>query len=479
MEKRIVIAGGGISGLSAAYYVNKWCQSMEIDANIILVEKSNALGGKIRTSRKDGYVIEQGPDSFLGRKLPIIRLIHELGMESELVGTDPAAKSNYILHDGKLAKMPKGLSYGIPTEVGPFIKTGLISMKGKIRAAGDLFLPRKREAGDEALGSFISRRLGNEVLDQLVEPLLAGIYAGDTESLSLLSTFPQFSEMEQKYRSLILGMLAQKKAPRKTQAAPLPFELPPIVQKSFFLSLRNGLSSLVERLEQELVASGVQIQKGCGVRKVLREANEYRITLENDQSLAADGVILALPSYESYKLLGGLPEADGLEKTPYVTVANVVFGYQKDALDIDLKGSGFVVPRSEGRFITASTWVSSKWPHTAPQDKVLLRGYIGRLGAEAPVAWSDSQLADGVQQELKAIMGIEAQPEFALTTRWNNAMPQYTVGHLERVHNLRVALAKQYPQLLVCGSGYNGVGIPDCIGQGEEVARQLAASFRH
>lgn len=451
---------------------------MDIHADIILAEQSTVLGGKIRTTHKDGYVMEQGPDSFLGRKLPIIRLIHELGMEGELVGTDPAAKNNYILHDGKLAKMPKGLSYGIPTEVGPFVKTGLISLKGKIRAAGDLFLPRKHKAGDEALGSFIRRRLGSEVLDRLVEPLLAGIYAGDTESLSLLSTFPQFSEMEQKYRSLILGMLAQKKAPRTTQAAaPLPFELPPIARKSFFLSLSNGLSSLVERLEQELAASGVQIQKGCGVQQILREGDEYRIKLGDGQSLAADGVILALPAYESYKLLGGLPEADGLEKTPYVTVANVVLGYRKDALDIDLSGAGFVVPRSEGRFITASTWVSSKWPHTAPKDKVLLRGYIGRLGAEAPVEWSDSQLAEGVQQELKTIMGIEAQPDFALATRWKSAMPQYTVGHLERVHRLRAALERQYPRLLVCGSGYDGVGIPDCIGQGEKAARRLAASL--
>lgn len=340
-----MIAGGGISGLSAAYYLNKWCRSKDIPVNIILAERSTVLGGKIRTTRKDGYVIEQGPDSFLGRKLPIIRLIHELGMESELVGTDPAAKSNYILHNGKLEKMPKGLSYGIPTEIGPFVSTGLISLKGKVRAAADLFLPRKQEAGDKALGSFISRRLGSEVLDRLVEPLLAGIYAGDTESLSLLSTFPQFSEMEQKHRSLILGMLAQKQASRKTRAAaPLPFEIPSIARKSFFLSLRNGLSSLVERLEQELTASGVQIQKGCGVQEIVGgcKGDDYRITLEDGQTIAADGAILALPAYECYKLLGEIPEAKGLEKTPYVTVANVVFSYQKDALDVDLSGSGLL-----------------------------------------------------------------------------------------------------------------------------------------
>jgi oxygen-dependent protoporphyrinogen oxidase len=235
----------------------------------------------------------------------------------------------------------------------------------------------------------------------------------------------------------------------------------------------------VERLEQELNASGVQILKGCGVQEIvqLSKGDDYRITLEDGQTLAADGAILALPAYESYKLLGGVPEAEGLKKTPYVTVANVVFGFRKEALDADLSGSGFVVPRSEGRFITASTWVSSKWPHTAPQDKVLLRGYIGRLGAEAPVEWSDSQLAEGFRQELNSIMGIDAEPEFALATRWKKAMPQYTVGHLERVHRLRTALEKQYPRLLVCGSGYDGVGLPDCIGQGEETARRMMASF--
>lgn len=198
--KKIVVIGGGITGLSAAYYIMKRFEARQMRANITLVEKSSELGGKINTLHRSGYVIERGPDSFLARKLPIIALTRELGLEEELTATNPLARSNFILRKGKLHPMPLGLVLGIPTKMTPFMKTGLISPLGKLRAAVDLLLPARRGMGDEALGSFIKQRLGREVLDNITEPLLAGIYAGETRNLSLQATFPQFKQMEEKHR---------------------------------------------------------------------------------------------------------------------------------------------------------------------------------------------------------------------------------------------------------------------------------------
>ncbi|GIP20990.1 protoporphyrinogen oxidase [Paenibacillus sp. J22TS3] len=466
--KRIVIIGGGISGLSAAYYLKERFKDKGVPLKLTVAEQSDRLGGRIRTLRQDGYVIETGPDSFLGRKVAALHLAKSLGLEEELTGTNPLARTNYILHRGKLHTMPAGLALGIPTRVGPFIKTDMISLAGKARAAMDLLLPRRKTVGDEALGAFIERRIGREVLERLVEPLLAGIYAGDTGNLSLQATFPQFHDIERKYRSLILGMIAGRTAPTKTG----PEELPEIAKRSMFLTFKNGLSTLVEKLEEEL--SGATILKNCGVRSVLRYENGYRVTLENGEVCETDGIVMALPAYACGRLLEPFSAADVFDSIPYVSVANVALGYRAEELQHDLKGSGFVIPRTEGRMMTACTWTSSKWLHTAPKGKVLLRAYIGRAGAEASATMDDRETVARVREELKEIMGITAKPELAVVSRLPESMPQYRVGHKERIGHLREALESRYPGVLICGSGYDGVGIPDCIQHGKAAADHMA-----
>lgn len=470
LPRRIAIVGGGITGLSAAFYTKKWFEEISCPVEITLIEKSHALGGKIRTKHRDGFIIEQGPDSFMARKMPVIALTRELGLEDELVATNPKAKTNYILHKGKLHQMPLGLVLGIPTQLTPFIGTGLISPLGKARAALDLLLPKKKSTGDESLGGFIQRRMGREVLEHITEPLLAGIYAGDTQSLSLKATFPLFHELEQKHRSLILGMLAGKKKNREIKG------LPKIAQKSMFLTYKRGLSTLVERLADVLEL--IHTILGKGVTEIIKQDSSYQLRLDEGTELQVDGLILALPTYQAAELLPQLPSLKWLQQIPYVSVANIVLAFEKKDIDFPLNGSGFVVPRSEGRTITACTWTSSKWLHTAPDRNVMLRTYVGRAGSEGWVKLSDTELLAEVRKDLLELMGITARPIFHEITRLKQSMPQYPVGHLEQLKQLRHELEGEWPGIFLCGAGYEGVGIPDCIQQGKQAAEQLASFMK-
>lgn len=474
----VVIAGGGVTGWSAAFYISRLFRENALPVRITLVEKSGQHGGKVHTLRRDGFVIEKGADSFLARKLPIIHLTRELGLEAELTATNPKAKKTYILYRGRLHPMPPGLVLGIPTELAPFMKTGLISPLGKARAALDLVLPKRKEEGDESLGSFLTRRLGREVHDHIAEPLLAGIYAGDTHALSLRATFPQFHGVEQKYGSLIRGMMASR-----NPAAESP-ELPEAAKGSLFLTYKNGLSSLIEALMK--ACPDTALLEGQAVEKLERlqsdshEAAEgYAVSLSSGERLRADAVVLALPLPAAGALLPDIAAMRHLEKTPYVSVANAILAFRAQDLQVRLDGSGFVVPRKEGRFITACTWTSAKWLHTAPEGHVLLRAYVGRSGDEEGVSLPDEELVRRVRADLRDIMGIQADPLFYEVTSLKHSMPNYQVGHLEHVRSLREELSQQMPGVYTCGAGYLGVGIPDCVRQGKETAEQLLQACLH
>ncbi|MBW7475251.1 protoporphyrinogen oxidase [Paenibacillus oenotherae] len=466
--RRIVVIGGGITGLSAAYYTMKRCEELQIPVDITLIEKERELGGRINTLHRSGYMIEKGPDSFLARKLPMIDLSRELGLEDELAATNPQARTNYILHKGKLQPMPLGLVLGIPTKVTPFLKTGLLSPLGKLRAAMDLLLPAGKGMGDEALGSFIKRRLGKEVLANITEPLLAGIYAGETQNLSLQATFPQFKQMEEKHRSLILGMLAGSKLPPPQSGG-----LPEIARHSMFLSYKGGLMTLVNRLREALAS--VRIIEGHGVERMEGWDGRYELIMNQGQRLQGDGIIMALPSFAAAKLLPELPASSWLEQIPYISVANIALAYRREEVPFPLNGSGFVVPRREARMMTACTWSSSKWPHAAPADGILLRTYIGRSGSQDWLQLSDTELIAAVRRDLRDLMGITSEPCFYEITRCVRSMPQYGVGHLERLQEARTQLKSKRPGVLICGAGYDGVGLPDCVQQGKRAAVEMAA----
>jgi oxygen-dependent protoporphyrinogen oxidase len=467
--KRVVILGGGITGLSAAFYVQKLFREHKQLVSITLVEQNEALGGKVSTLHKEGFVIEKGPDSFLARKMPMIELTRELGLEDQLVPTNPQAKKTYILHQGRLHRMPPGLVLGIPTLILPFLKTGLLSLKGKARAGLDLLLPPRKVPEDESLGGFLERRLGREILENIAEPLLAGIYAGDTRKLSLQATFPQFQAAEQRFGSLIKGMIANKKNAAPVNHAPLQ------AKNSMFLSYRNGLQTIIDGLIDSL--NEVQLLTGHTATSIDNAAQSYEVSLDNGKIITADAIIVALPAFAAAKLMPQIPKVKALMQIPYVSVANVILAFDRKTIGHDLDGSGFLVPRNEGRFITACTWTSAKWKHTAPDEKALVRCYVGRSGDQIWTELSDEEIVQRVRRDLKEIMGIVVEPSFYEVTRLLHSMPQYPVGHLQTIKEARQQLKEVMPEVFLSGAAYEGVGLPDCIQQGKEAAQQVMNSL--
>ncbi|MBP2112890.1 MULTISPECIES: protoporphyrinogen oxidase [Paenibacillus] len=470
--RKVVIIGGGLSGLSAAFYIRKFYREAAVQPEITLIEKDKVLGGKIETLHRDGFVIEKGPDSFLARKTAMVDLARELELDHELVSTNPNAKKTYILQRGKLHPMPAGLVLGIPTELKPFLKSGLVSFGGKMRAMMDFVLPPRRSAEDESLGDLIERRLGTEVLENMTEPLLAGIYAGDMRKISLQATFPQFGEVERQYGSLIRGMTTGRK----------PVETHTGTKKSAFLTFRQGLQSLVHALIHELQdvrqltgtgAKSIRVLGGAGSSGAAR----YEVELEGGELLEADDIYITVQNFAAAELLRPHVDVSALDAVNYVSVANVVLAFTRQDIVTEYDGSGFLVPRKEGRNITACTWTSTKWLHTSPDDKVLLRCYVGRSGDEQNVELPDDALAELVRKDLKEIMGITAAPLFTEITRLRSSMPQYPVGHPGRIAGLRSELAQKLPGVYAFGAGYDGIGMPDCIKQAKLTAETAAASL--
>lgn len=467
-KRRVVVIGGGLTGLSAAFYIRKHYREAGVEAQITLVEKSSSMGGMIQTLHRDGFVIEKGPDSFLARKTAMVDLAKELEIDHELVSQNPESKKTYIMQRGKLHPMPAGLVLGIPTELAPFLRSGLVSPQGKLRALMDFFIPPRRSSEDESLGYMIERRLGPEVLENLTEPLLAGIYAGDMRKLSLQATFPQFGAVERDYGSLIRGMMTGRK-PAETHTG---------TKRSAFLTFRQGLQSLVHALVHDL--HDVKQLLNTGVQSFEKHDEgeaRYQVHLDNGESLAAEDIIVTVPAFAASPLLKPHVDTSALDAINYVSVANVVLAFQKKDVEHVFDGSGFLVPRKEGRNITACTWTSTKWLHTSPDDKVLLRCYVGRSGDEQNVELPDDVLTDLVLKDLHETMGVDAVPIFTEITRLRKSMPQYPVGHLQHIAALRQELGDKLPGVYVAGAAYEGVGLPDCIKQAKEISMQAAAAL--
>ncbi len=454
--KKIVIIGGGIAGLAAAYRVQEEI-SKGASYECVLLEDSENFGGKISTHRFDGFIVERGPDSFISQKPWAIELCKKIGIGDSLVGTNPDHPKTYVYTGKRMVTMPDGLSLMIPTKFMPFVFSPLFSWPGKIRMGMDLILPKKEDESDESLASFIKRRLGNEALKKMAEPMLAGIYASDPKTMSINSTFPMFVQTERKYRSLILGMLAQKRnAGNRNNVGgnkPKPFSL--------FMTLKNGLGEMVDALIEK--CPNIKFRSGTRVLGVTRDGG-WKVELEGGETLRADAVICAAPAKASARLIKNTAPsvAELLDRIQYVSTATVSIAYKKEGFTHPLDGFGFVIPRAEHRKILACTWTSSKFPERVPEGFVMLRCFVGGATREELAEQDVDSIAAMVRQELKDIMGIDQEPEFLRVYHNRKSNVQYHVGHAELVESINKEL-QAHPGLFLAGSAYTGIGIPDCI----------------
>jgi len=467
VNQKVVIIGGGIAGITTAYYLQKKAREQGLNIDCQLLEASHKLGGKIQTTKRDGFVIEKGPDSFLARKQSASRLAKEVGLADKLIAN--TSGKSYVLVRDKLHPMPGGAIMGIPTQIAPFVTSGLFSPVGKLRAGLDFVLPRSEKKGDQSLGEFFRRRLGDEVVENLIEPLLSGIYAGDIDQLSLMTTFPQFHQVEQKHRSLILGM--KHSAPSKQ-----PRTKTPAKKQGMFLTVSTGLQSFVDAVEAKLNQGSVKM--GIRVEHIEKGDSNYQLTLSNGTTMSADSVVVATPHGAASSMFSQYPFLDSFKEMPSTSVATVAMAFPESAIKNDIDGTGFVVSRNSDYTITACTWTHKKWPHSTPKGKVLLRCYVGRAGDEAIVEQSDDEIIKVVLDDLNKTMNISSSPEFSIVSRWKEAMPQYTVGHLERLQAIDQAMQNELPGVFLAGASYRGLGIPDCIDQGEEAVEKVLSFLK-
>ncbi|GIW01023.1 protoporphyrinogen oxidase [Roseiflexus sp.] len=459
-QPHIVVVGGGISGMSAAYELGRATRDGAPPVMVTLIEREARLGGKVVTERNGPFVIEGGPDSFMAQKPWAAELAREIGLGDELMVASPMRRTTWVLIRGRPQPLPEGMLLIVPTRIAPFAFSPLISPLGKLRMALDLFVPARRDDGDETLADFIRRRLGNEALDRLAEPILSGIHSAECERQSILATFPRFRELEKRHGSLIRGMLAARRTASPSSA-----------HQSPFMTLRGGMGTLVERLEQRLTARILTNRRVMALTCDTTAARPYRLWLDDGATLDADAVILATPSYAAADLVGAsFPAlADALRAVRYVSTATVSMVYRRSEVGTPLDGYGLVIPRSEQTWINACTLSSVKFRHRAPDEYLLLRCFVGGSRRPELLARDDDDLVRLAQSDLRAVLGITAAPLLTRVYRWHNGNPQYDVGHLERI----AALEALCPAgLLLAGAAYRGVGVPDCIKQGREAARR-------
>lgn len=451
----VAVVGGGITGVAAALAAAEHPSGVEV----VVLEASDGLGGKIRTTGVAGMEVEAGPDAFLARVPHAVDLCRRLGLEEELVS--PATGRAWLWVRGRLRPLPAGLVLGVPSDLWAVARSGIVSPPGLARAALDLVLPSTARAGDRSVGDIVTRRFGHEVLDRLVDPLLGGIHAGRADMLSAEATAPQLAAAG-RARSLLRVLRSQ---PPAGDGRPV------------FLAPRRGLGAVVEAAGRRLAELGADVRTGTPVTGLTRRDGRWRLDT-GGPALTADAVIVCLPAPAAASLLRPCaPDAAReLDTVLHASVAVTTLAYAPSAAPGPLDGSGFLVPRSEGRLMTAATWLSSKWAHLARPDVVLIRASAGRLGDDRAAGMDDGELISALHGELSDAMGLKGRWFDASVTRWPSAFPQYTVGHLARVERIERAVAS-LPGLAVAGAAYRGVGIPACIASGTAAAVAVVSAL--
>jgi oxygen-dependent protoporphyrinogen oxidase len=473
--RRIVVVGGGITGLAAAHAALARARELRREVTVTVLERSSRFGGIIATESAGGFLLDGGPDSWVASKPAATALARELGLGGDLVGTNEAARRYYVAWKGRLHVVPDGLVLGVPTRLAPLARSRLFSWRGKLRMAMEALVPARRDdaRGDESIADFARRRLGREAAERLVAPLLGGISAGEANDLSVRSAFPQLVAMEREQGSLVRGMREQRRA--REAASRASEGTATSTAGSAFLSLSAGVGGLVDALVERLRTDGASLRTGTAVRALARAGRAWRVALDDGSVIEADAVLLAIPTHAARRLAESVDDglARSLAAFHSASTATVFLGYRRDAVAHPLDGSGFVVPRGTGQPMLAGTWVSSKWRGRAPEGHVLVRAFFGGTTGEEALRSDDAGLTTLARRELAALMGLVAEPVFSRVFRFERASAQMRVGHADAMRVLRERLAASAPGVRVAGGGYDGIGIPDCIRQGQEQGRAM------
>ncbi|HVZ22917.1 MAG TPA: protoporphyrinogen oxidase [Vicinamibacterales bacterium] len=450
MNIDVVIVGGGIAGLSAAFELQKRGRSF------VVLERAARTGGVIVSEQVGDFVIDGGPDSLLTQKPEGVALCQELGIAHRLVPTKPPRLA-YIQRGGRLYPLPASSVLGIPTRVGPFVQTGLFSWTGKLRMAAELFVPARTDGADESIGSFMRRRFGDEAVTYLAEPLLAGIHAGDVDRLSIRALFPRFVETERTYGSLLRAFRRERRPPSPD---------------GVFRSFPGGLSELVTALTQALPAESIRL--AAAVQRVSRD-RAWTVETADGSRYSGRALVVTSPAYVTADLVRGVdPDLARLcAEIPYASSGTVALAFPRAAVAHPLNGSGFVVPRVERTGIMAASWLSSKWPNRAPDDRVLMRAFVGGGRDPEALSKSDDELVGVALAALRPLLGITGEPILSRVYRFDRKSAQHEVGHLDRMAAIDRRLAA-HPDLYVTGSGFRGVGIPDCVADARATARKVS-----
>ncbi len=473
MRQRVAIIGGGVSGLAAAYHLHQLAPHIEIK----LLEASSHLGGVIQTSRQDGFLIENAAENFITTSRCAVELCERLGLADQLVRTQPVRRQASVVCNGRLEPIPSGFVVMAPSRIWPLLSTRILSVLGKLRVAWEYFVPRRKDLRDESLESFVCRRFGPEMFRRLVQPLVGGIYTADPSRLSVAATMPRFLQMEREYGSLIRGMLRQNRKKGESDSSGG-------AGYNQFMTLRGGMSTLIDALADALPAGSVQTEAPvCSIVARQRECcgkKHWAIRMAHGSPawLDADGIIVAAPAKHAASILATTDSqlADELREIEYASCAVVSLAYRRDEIKQPLDSFGFVVPLAENRLILSGSFSSLKYPGRAPEETVLMRVFIGGACQSGLLRLPSEQLIELAEGELSELLKIEGKPLLRKVKRLNEAMPQYHVGHEERVASVQ-RLLTQHPALALAGSSVHGIGIPGCIQSGQAAASQIASTL--
>jgi protoporphyrinogen/coproporphyrinogen III oxidase len=475
---RVVVVGGGVTGLSAAYELVHGTGLAEDDIEVVVLEAGDRFGGKIHTSPFAGRPVDEAADAFLARVPDAVDLCRQLGLGHQLV--TPATRQAHLFSLGQLRPFPDGLVLGVPTDLDALAASGAVSPQGVARAGQDLTMgPDTGPTGagqDESVGELVRRRVGDEVFERLVAPLLSGVHAGNADQLSVAAGAPAFAAALRGHDSLMAGLAAQRQAAADPDA--------PV-----FYGLASGTEGLIDALVDALRVAGAQLALGSAVSLIRPQGSwalsggagriSYEIHVSGQGApIDADAVILTTPLDATARLLAPIqPDvAEQMTQVDYASVALVALAVPVEGIDRPLDGSGYLVAQPEGLLITACSWASSKWAHLADPATAVLRASVGRADDTRADDLSDPDLVEAVTADLATTMDLVGPPTATRVTRWPRALPQFTVGHLDRVKAWQAQLADEQPGLLVAGAGLSGLGIPACIGQGRAAARAVGAA---